>query len=114
MLSPSEEKVLKIIGRKKLMISEITDRFYRTDAPFAANNRVASIIRRINNKCEYNRTNWFLNGSGCGRAGRLIWKDIKMRVTLADIAKSKNDKIKRVAKVLCKENPMMKRGNKWR
>lgn len=79
MLSPSEKKVLKIIGKKRLMISEITNRFYESDLPFGANNRIASIIRRINTKSEYHRLNWFLNGAGCGRSGRLIWRDIRSR-----------------------------------
>jgi hypothetical protein len=74
--SVTEAKVLKIIGSKKMTIAEITEKLYEDDKlPLGANNRVASVIRRINQKCEYHKLSWFLNGVGAGRAGRTIWKD---------------------------------------
>ena len=73
--SESETKLLKLLGRKKLEIAELTDLFYEGEDVFDANNKVAGIIRRINKKCELYKLNWELAGQGTGRAGRTVWKE---------------------------------------
>lgn len=78
--SVSEKDVLEILGKKTMTITEIADKFYTrnslgADEPIDANNRVAGIVRRINDKCEYHKLPWFLNSMGLGRAGKTVWKD---------------------------------------
>ncbi len=74
--SAREQEVLKVLGRKKLLIVEITEMvFGKKKAPIGANNGIGSAIRRINEKCRYHKLPWFLNGMGVGRAGKAVWKD---------------------------------------
>ncbi len=77
LFSPQENRILKILGKKKKTIIEITDELYKgkNSIPLTANNGVASAVRRINRKCEYHKTPWFLNGMGGGRAGKTVWRD---------------------------------------
>ena len=76
MFSPLENKILKILGRRKLTVTQITGSiFNRRKKSIDANNGIAHAIRRINSKCDYHRLNWFLNGVGRGRGGKLVWKD---------------------------------------
>lgn len=74
LFSPTEQKILKTLGRKQMTISEITEKIY---GPFVydAGNTVAGAVRRINRKCEYHKLPWFLNGAGRGRGGKTVWKD---------------------------------------
>lgn len=76
MFSPLQEKILKILGRKSMTIVDITTAVYsRKKKHFSANNGVGNAIRRINEKCNYHKLAWFLNGFGAGRSGRTVWKD---------------------------------------
>lgn len=78
MFSPSEAKVLKILGRRKMSIKDITAKFYEDlkNEPFNANNFVGLLVRRINSKCEYYDTDWRLKDDGkTGRAGKTVWKE---------------------------------------
>ena len=75
--SPTETKVLKILGRRKMTISEIAAAFYDDKTPMDPNNVIGLAIRRINRKCERQGLPWYLNGKGAGRAGKTVWKDHK-------------------------------------
>lgn len=73
--SPTENKMLKILGKKKMSIAEISDKMYEgiTKKPMNASIIVSGLISRINKKTEYYELKWFLDGSGQGRAGRTVW-----------------------------------------
>ncbi len=77
--SPSEEKVLKILGRKRMKLSAITDKFYedRDLPPLNANILIASVVRRINSKCNYLKADWWIAGEGLGRGGKTVWRELK-------------------------------------
>lgn len=75
-LSTNEQRVLEILGRKKMTISEITVEFYRGhQLPIFANNVISMVVRNINKKCVHNKSDWYLNGEGAGRAGRTVWRE---------------------------------------
>lgn len=73
--SPTESKMLKILGKKKMSIAEISEKMYEGIAkkPMNASIIVSGLISRINKKTEYFDLNWFLDGEGQGRAGRTVW-----------------------------------------
>lgn len=73
--SPTESKILKILGRRKLTIAEITERFHEGKIPPEANNNIAAAVRRIRMKTVVHDLNWTIHGSGTGRAGRTVWRD---------------------------------------
>jgi hypothetical protein len=76
MFSPLENKILKVLGHRKLTILEITRLVHEHKRqPFGANNGIGFAIRKINKKCKYHKLNWFLNGMGYGRGGRTVWRD---------------------------------------
>lgn len=76
MFSPNEEKIIEIVGDKKMTIGSITEKLYRGQkAPVSAGTVVSNAVHRINSKCEYHKLKWFLNGCGVGRLGKTIWKD---------------------------------------
>jgi len=73
--SPTETKILEILGNKTMSIREITNEVYKgVSTPPEANNTIAFLIRRINKKAEYHRLSWFIDGEGAGRNGRTVWK----------------------------------------
>jgi hypothetical protein len=75
MFSGSEHKLLKILGRRKMTISELTEEFYsEISRPINGNNSVAQIVRKINEKCDFWDLKFKLNGEGTGRGGRTVWK----------------------------------------
>lgn len=74
--SPTEERILKILGQKKMSINEIASKFLEGREVFLSDqNGVAGAVRRINEKCEKHKLPWFLNGMGSGRGGKVVWKD---------------------------------------
>lgn len=77
LFSPFEIKVLKIVSRRgKFSYQQIARRLARhSKLPLDANVKVATAVRRINQKCRFHKLPWFLNGVGSGRAGRMIWYD---------------------------------------
>lgn len=75
LFSPREQEVLRILGRRKMKIAEITDKMFSSKNREGANNGVAQAVRLINAKCEYHKLPWFLNGAGIGRGGKTIWRD---------------------------------------
>lgn len=72
--SPNENKILEIVGRKKMTITEITQKFYNGKGPVSASTIVSNAIRRINFKCEYHKLDWYIAGEGMGRVGRTVWR----------------------------------------
>lgn len=81
MFSPNEEKILKILGRKKMTITAITKKFYGENHPVDANNNIAGTLRRIRKKCTYDfKCTFNLSGEGRGRGGRTVWKTTKFRL----------------------------------
>ena len=78
MFSEREMKILKILGRKKMMIADITKEYYK-GAPTPLNPKItiASAIRRIAAKCEHYKLDWTVKGEGAGRTGRKVWKEKK-------------------------------------
>lgn len=86
LFSDNEQKVLRILGRRKMTIAELTEKFYSGGRrPLDANNKVASTVRRINEKVEYHGVPWFLNGVGRGRAGRTVWRDKRPRSSSEEV-----------------------------
>lgn len=75
MFSEAEEKVLEIIGNKKIAIVKITEKFYGDsfEDTFEPNNYVAAIVRRISKKCAFHKLGWTIDGEGWGRHGRKVW-----------------------------------------
>jgi hypothetical protein len=73
LFSDSEQKVLKILGRKKMLIGDLVTEFYRRK-PVDANNKIGTFIRRIQKKCDFHELPWTLDGQGAGRNGRTIWR----------------------------------------
>jgi DNA-binding response OmpR family regulator len=74
LFSPTEMKILKILGRRKMKIGEIAEKLYGKKK-LNTNTIVTQLVRRINNKCEYHKLSWFINGKGAGRGGKTVWKD---------------------------------------
>lgn len=75
--SDHEHLVVDIIGRKKLTITKIAEEFYKTldTESIDQNSYIASVIRRINKKCEFYGLAWTIKGEGSGRNGRTVWKE---------------------------------------
>ena len=75
MFSKREQKVIDIIGNKKITITEVVEKYYgESPIPFNANNSIAYTVRRVASKCEHNDLNWTLAGEGIGRGGKTVWK----------------------------------------
>jgi len=73
--SDDEKEILRIIGRRKMTIQDISSKFYRCkEVPLADRNYIACVIRRVNAKCSKNKSSWVLVGEGSGRGGRVVWK----------------------------------------
>ncbi len=75
MFSETEEKVLKLLGSKKLSIAKLTEEFFKGQKkPINPNAVVSSAINRINKKADFHNLEWFISGKGLGRSGRTVWK----------------------------------------
>lgn len=74
MFSKNEKILIKVLGRKKMSIRQLTDKVYGDDWPMDANNRVAAMVRRIKTKCEHLKLCWSIDSTGGGRAGKTVWK----------------------------------------
>jgi len=74
MFSPTEEKILKLLGNKKLPITELAEKYFKgAKKPINPNNTVSCAIVRINRKCKYYKLDWSVEGSGLGRHGKTVW-----------------------------------------
>ena len=74
LFSDRERFVLKIIGRKRITIQRIVDRFYLGSPPLNGNTIIASLVRKISAKCERDKLPWTIRGEGVGRTGRTVWR----------------------------------------
>lgn len=73
--SEHERMILKIVGRRKMTVQEISEEFYNSrNLPLEGRNYVAQVIRRIARKCELMKSTWTLEGKGSGRHGRTVWR----------------------------------------
>lgn len=70
MFGKSEQKLIDILGKKKMTTREIHDHFYEDEKkPIHSLVRIIGIIRTINAKCEAFNLKWSLVGEGSGRKG---------------------------------------------
>lgn len=75
LFSEHEKMVLKILGRRKLTVQEISDSFYHSrEVPLASRNYVGLVLRRIEAKCEKFKLKWTVHGEGSGRHGKTVWR----------------------------------------
>lgn len=58
LFSNRENKIIKIIGRKKITLAEISDDLFEGDSPLDGVILVSSSVRRIIRKCEYYSLDW--------------------------------------------------------
>lgn len=74
--SEHEKMVLKIIGRRKMTIHDITMEFYHSqEMPVDPGNYIGLVVRRIKAKCQHQKLGWTLHGTkGRSRGGRTIWR----------------------------------------
>lgn len=81
LFSTHESMLLKRLGRRKMSIQDLSDKFYggvaQTD--LAQRNYVAGITRRIKAKCEKKKLKWTLLDQGTGRGGKIIWRGKRAR-----------------------------------
>lgn len=80
--SPSEQKLLKTLGKKKMSILELTDTMFKDEKkkPINGSILVGGMVTRINRKCAYHDLPWYLNGEGAGRAGKTVWHELRQRL----------------------------------
>jgi len=77
LFSPTELRVLKLLGKKKLTVTKLTEEYFKKEKkPLNPNAVISSAVIRINRKCKYHKLNWFVNGCGGGRGGKEIWKGL--------------------------------------
>ena len=62
MFSVREEKILKILGRRKMTYQEIAEKLFDDDKPLDAEIAVGNSIRRIMKKCEDKLSKKKING----------------------------------------------------
>jgi hypothetical protein len=69
--------VIKILGRKKKTITEITEECFidKKEAPMDPNIYIANVVRRISKKCDHYKLPWTIVGEGGGRGGRTVWRE---------------------------------------
>lgn len=75
--SYDEMAVLKVIGRRKRKIHDVAWDFnviYRKFGVSVEQNYVAGVIRRIQKKCEKEKSTWTILGKGVGRGGKTVWR----------------------------------------
>lgn len=70
----SEQKVLDILGKRKMTIAEIAEEFYTTVKPTVnPSNSITTFLGNINRKTSYYKLNWCIEGAGAGRGGKTVW-----------------------------------------
>ncbi len=75
--SPMEDKVLEILGNRKMSIKDITDTYMKKSSSEALhpNQVISGAVKNINHKCDRHKLKWFINSQGLGRGGKVVWKD---------------------------------------
>ena len=62
--SEREQKIIKIIGRKKITLSDISTELFKDGCkPFDTDISVANSVRRIIKKCSFHALDWTLTKS---------------------------------------------------
>lgn len=74
--SPTEKEILKVLGKKKMTISEITEKFYSSgrSKPLEPNNYIASALSRIAKKAKFHDLSWRIGGTR-DASGRTVWRE---------------------------------------
>lgn len=72
--SDAELKILKIVGRRKMHVTAISDSFYEKTSTQEERNYIAGVVRRIKRKCDRYHMTWTIDGKGGGRSGRIVWR----------------------------------------
>lgn len=68
MFSEMENEIIRIIGRKKITVQEISKELFQdVKAPFDAEISVTNTLRRIIDKCIHHKLDWTLNREKTGR-----------------------------------------------
>lgn len=76
MFSEAEWEIIRILGRRKMTIAQLTENFYFNGGKpniVEPNNYIGAAVRRISKKCENNRLSWTIVGKR-GAGGRTVWK----------------------------------------
>jgi hypothetical protein len=74
MFSATEERVLKILGKKKLTVKVLSEKYFKGQKkPINPSNVISGAIVRINRKCSYFGLDWYVYGEGLGRHGKTVW-----------------------------------------
>ena len=71
--SQLETDIINAVGRRQIKITDLVEKIYDKPGP-SAKQTVASLVRRIESKCEYHKLDWTLRGEGLGRNGKIIWR----------------------------------------
>ncbi len=71
--SPTEKKIIKTLGKRRMTITQLTEKMYKDEEPLNARNNISSAILHINKKCKYYKLDWSLKGEGLGRGGKTVW-----------------------------------------
>jgi len=72
--SPLEHDVIKYVKMNQICnITQIANKIYGDDnRPVSPGSVIASTINRINQKCDKHNFNWFIEGEGLGRSGKIV------------------------------------------
>ena len=70
--SERELKTLKLLGKKKLTLRELSDELFG-DKVMNGQIMMASLVSRIQKKCKFYELDWTLTGVGRGRAENTVW-----------------------------------------
>lgn len=78
MFSFAEERVIKILGRRKLTIQAIAQKYYASKdrtltPPMDPQNYIGRVVRRISMKCEHFELDWTIVGERIN-GSRTVWR----------------------------------------
>ena len=77
MFSDRETQIIKIIGRKKVSLEDISSKLFQAKSkPFDGNISVANSVRRIIKKCQYHNLQWTLDKTR--KENKLVIKKVKL------------------------------------
>lgn len=73
--SETEISIIQLLGNRRISIKELSEEHFKDKKiPLNPNNVVSGAIVRINKKCKYYNLDWFIDGEGLGRGGKVVWK----------------------------------------
>lgn len=78
MFSYAEERVIKILGHRKLTIHAIAEKYYDSkdhhlEPPMDPQNYISRVVRRISTKCEHFNLKWTIVGERIN-GSRTVWR----------------------------------------